>query len=201
MYYVKSRLLNILNKTNTKIYARKCIIKAVNSKEASSFLNTHHIQGAIKGAIKIGLFYNDQLVSLLVMGKLRKCLGSSSNPNSYELLRYCNKLNTCVIGGASKLLKYFETNYHPRMVISYADRRWSNGNLYTKLGFNEPTYSKPNYFYTKDYKNRENRFKYRKDILVKQGYDKTLTEKQIMQQRGYKRIYDCGTLKFTKIYK
>lgn len=43
---------------------------------------------------------------------------------------------------------------------------------------------------------RESRFKYRKSELIKQGFDKNKTEKQIMIDRNYFRIYDCGTLKF-----
>ena len=34
----------------------------------------------------------------------------------------------------------------------------------------------------------------RKSILVKQGYDPNKTEKQIMEERGIPRIYDCGCL-------
>jgi hypothetical protein len=53
----------------------------------------------------------------------------------YELVRFASKLGTQVIGGASKLLKYFEINYNPKSIISYADRRYSNGKLYYALGF------------------------------------------------------------------
>jgi hypothetical protein len=109
--------------------------------------------------------------------------------------RFCNKLNTNVIGGASKLLKHFTRNYNPKEIISYADRRWSTGKLYDVLGFNFKHNSTPNYFYVVNDK-REHRFKYRKDILVKQGYDKNLTEKQIMKNRNIYRIYDCGTITY-----
>ena len=133
----------------------------------------------------------------MTFGGLRKNLGSTYEEGKYELLRFCNKLNTSVIGGASKLLKYFEKTYKPKEIISYADRRWSEGNLYHKLGFDFVHYSEPNYFYVNKLK-RENRFKYRKSELVKQGFDENKTEKQIMEERGYSRIYDCGTIKFIK---
>ena len=55
--------------------------------------------------------------------------------NEYELVRFCNKLNTSVIGGADKLLQYFIRTYQPKEIISYADRRWSQGRLYDKLKF------------------------------------------------------------------
>ena len=113
----------------------------------------------------------------------------------YELLRFCNKLNTTVVGGASKLLKHFIKTVNPKSIISYADKRWSNGNLYEKLGFIHTHDSKPNYFYIVNNK-RENRFSYRKDILVKEGYDKTKTEHEIMLERKIYRIYDCGCMVF-----
>jgi hypothetical protein len=136
----------------------------------------------------------------MTFGELRKSLGNSKKEGSFELLRFCNKLNTNVVGGASKLLKHFENNFEYEEIISYADRRWSNGDLYEKLDFTFISKTRPNYFYVRLDK-REPRFKYRKDILVKEGYDKTKTEKEIMKERGYNRIYDCGSLKFVKTKK
>ena len=195
----KSRLLNIIGKTPNKIFARKCEIREVTPKEAKEFLNANHIQGNVNSKVKLGLYYNNELVSLMTFGNLRKNLGQTHKEGHYELLRFCNKLYTNVVGGASKLLKYFERKYQPVKIISYADRRWSNGDLYKSLGFDFVSYSKPNYFYVMG-PTRENRFKYRKSELVKQGFDVNKTEKQIMEERGYKRIYDCGTIKIEKTY-
>jgi hypothetical protein len=194
---VKSRLKNILGLIDNKIYARKTVIREVSSKDSKDFLNTNHIQGYINSSIKLGLYYNDELVSLMVFGNLRKSLGSKSVDGVYELLRFCNKLNTSVIGGADKLLQYFIKTHKPKEIISYADRRWSRGNMYEKLLFTKTHTSKPNYFYVVNDK-RENRFNYRKDVLVKEGYDKNKTEYEIMKDRGINRIYDCGSICFKK---
>ena len=128
----------------------------------------------------------------MTFGAKRKSLGSKSEEECYELLRFCNKLNTTVIGGASKLLKHFVKVHNPNEIISYCDRRWSQGDLYEKLGFKFDHVSQPNYYYVIKGK-RENRFKYRKSELVKQGFDKNKTEHEIMLERGIYRIYDCGT--------
>ena len=196
---VKSRILNLIGKTPNKIFARNTEIREVESKEAMKFLNDNHLQGKFGAKVKLGLYYNNELVSLMTFGDLRKNLGSTKEIGSYELFRFCNKLNTTVIGGASKLLKHFEKNYKPISIISYADKRWSQGDLYENLNFNLEGTSKPNYFYIKGNK-RENRFLYRKDVLVSEGYDINKTEKEIMKDRGYYRIYDCGTIKFKKEY-
>lgn len=194
---VRSRLLNLMSKTPNKIFARNCEIKEVLPKDSLKFLEENHLQGKLGAKIRLGLYYNNELVSLMTFGELRKSLGSVQTNGSWELLRFCNKLNTNVIGGGSKLLKYFENNYKWKEIISYADLRWSEGELYKTLNFELEHQSKPNYFYTKG-RVRENRFKYRKDALIKEGFDKDKTEKQIMKERGFHRIYDCGTLKFKK---
>ena len=194
---IKSMILNKLGKTPNRIYARKCEIKEINdNKLIRNFLEKNHIQGFIGSKIKIGLFYDNELVSLMTFGKNRIPMGyKNSNINTYEMLRFCNKLNTNVIGGASKLFKYFIKNYNPNEIITYADRSHSNGNLYYKLGFNFLTYTQPNYYYIID-NIRHYRFNYRKDKLIKLGYNKNKTEHEIMIERKIYRIYDSGNLKF-----
>ena len=194
---VKSRLLNLLKLNKNKIYARKCVLKEITSKESKEFLNTNHIQGNVNSNIKLGLYYDDELVSIMTFGKLRKSMGYSTKKGSYEMLRFCNKLNTSVIGGADKLLQYFVKLYQPKEIITYADRRWSQGKLYDKLDFEFIHKTKPNYWYINDDK-REYRFKYRKDVLVKKGFDINKTEHQIMLERKIYRIYDCGANLYIK---
>ena len=192
---VKSRILNFLGKSN-KIFARKCKIKEIDdNKIVKEFLENNHLQGFVGSKIKIGLFYNDELISIMTFGSLRKSLGQKSKENSYELLRFCNKLNTNVIGGASKLFKYFIKNYKPVEITSYADRSWSIGNLYEKLEFKFDHKTRPNYYYFKN-KKRFHRFNFRKDQLIKNGAEPNKTEYEIMTEKGFYRIFDSGNLKF-----
>ena len=188
---VKSRLKNLFKLTENKVYGRKCIIKEVNTKDKTKFLNDNHIQGTIGSKVNLGLYYNDDLVSIMTFGKGRVVMNGVKN--EWELLRFCNKINHSVIGGASKLFKHFIKNYKPNQLISYADRRWSQGNLYNQLGFNKTHNSTPNYFYVVN-NEREHRFKYRKNLLVEGGFDEKKTEREIMYDRGIYRIYDCGNL-------
>jgi hypothetical protein len=113
----------------------------------------------------------------------------------WELNRFCNLLNHNVMGGASKLLNFFIKTYSPNIIVSYSDIRIFDGGMYDKLGFNKISQSKPNYWYVvKDI--RRHRFGYRKSILVKEGFDKSLTERQIMFNRKIYRIYDCGNIRW-----
>lgn len=192
---VKSRIRNLLGMHNTRIYARHTIIKEIDPAQTDKFLTENHTQGSIGSSVKIALYHNDKIVSMMIFGKQRKALGQSSNENVYELLRFCNEINTSIPGAASKLLKYFILKYKPKQIISYADRCWSNGNVYKKLGLKFVHNSPPNYWYIRnDY--REHRFKYRKSELVKQGFDANKSEHDIMIERNIPRIYDCGSIKF-----
>ena len=191
---IKSIIRNIIGKTENKIYARKCIIQNVNDNEKKEFLEKNHIQGNVNSQINLGLYHDGELVSLMCIGKPRINLGrKTSLEDEYELLRFCNKLNTNIVGGASKLFKYFITNYNPTLTISYCDYRWSIGNMYKTLGFTLSHHSQPNYYYIIG-NNRKNRFKYRKSELIKEGFDPEKSEKEIMEERGIHRIYDCGSL-------
>ena len=196
---VKSIIKSKLNLYDKTIYARNCQIKEIPSKIYKNFCDKNHIQGHVKSKIKIGLLFNNELVSIMSFGGLRRSLGSNKKDGSYEMLRFCNKINTRIIGGASKLFNFFLKNYNPKEVISYSDNRYFTGNLYKTLGFTQQKETKPNYFYITDHIKRENRFKYRKDVLVKQGFDPNKTENQIMLERGIPKIWDCGNKKWVFI--
>lgn len=192
---VKSRLLNSIGLSN-KIWARKCKVSFIeDNKLVREFLETNHIQGYVGSVYKIGLFIDNKLVSLMTFGNLRKNLGQSAKKGSYELLRFCNLKGHTVIGGASKMFKFFLENIKPDFILTYADKRWSKGELYEKIGFKKIKNTIPNYFYIIDTK-REGRFKYRKDILINDGFDPLLTEVQIQHKRGYYRIFDKGSIRY-----
>ncbi len=197
---VKSRLRAILNKTRYKIYARKCEVKEISSQTKAKFLNKYHIQGTCSSSINLGLFYRNMLIAVMTFGKRR-----FDKKEGYELIRYCTVSNFTIIGGAGKLLKYFERNWNPSVIISYADLRWSTGNLYKQLGFSLIKTSPPNYWYVhkSSLLNRESRIKYQKHKLSKilDKFDINKTELENMKDNGYDKLYDCGNLVFEKRYK
>ena len=194
---VKSRLRNIFKKTSTRYFARKMIIKEVSQKESKIFLNQHHIQGHGTAKINAGLFdpKTNNLVALMTFSNGRAALNSKFVYGEFELVRFVTDGST-VVGGASRLLKYFIKTYNPSKIISYADLRWSEGNLYKTIGFAE--LSKPiiGYWYVEKYEKRAHRFNFTKQTLVNEGADPNMTEWEIMQELGYDRIWDCGHQKY-----
>lgn len=190
---VKSQIDNILSFSKCKLYARKCIVKQVDRNIVKKFLEENHIQGYIRSSIKIGLFYEDELVSIMTFDNSEG--RKKMNINEFNLSRFCSKKEYNVVGSASKLLKYFIDKYKPKRVISFADLDWSLGNLYYKLGFNLVMTLKPDFKYIVDHK-RINKQRFTKEKLVKLGYDSNLTADKIVENLGISKIYSCGQLKF-----
>lgn len=196
---ISSMVLSSLGVCNS-IYARKCTIRNISSKEHSIFMSHTHLQGPVTAKIRLGLFYEDNLVCCMSFSKSR--FSNSPKKDSYELLRYSTKLNTRVVGGASKLLSYFLKNYSPNEVISYCDRDYSSGNLYSTLGFKMEKILPPSYFYFKHGK-RYNRIGFQKHKLKDklEKFDINLSEKENMINNGYLIIYTSGNKKYTLTYK
>lgn len=193
----KSMLSNSLGKS-VKIFARKCVLKSdIPYDEAKNFLEKNHMQGSDNSPIRIGLYHNGELVSLMTFSKPR-----FSKVYDYELVRYCNKTFHSVVGGASKIFKHFLKSYNPKTVISYADLRYSDGKLYKKLGFCLKENSKLGYFYIKGVGTNKyrkvSRVSAQKHKLPKllETFDEDLTESENMFNNGYRRVWNCGNMVF-----
>lgn len=183
---VKSRIKNILGNTSA-LYGRNCSIREISF--PAEFLRANHLQGAgAPTSINLGLFYYDELVSVMTFRSPR-----FDKDRKWELVRFCTLLDISVVGGASKLLKYFR-NIYPGSIVSYSDKRWSSGELYKTLGFELSHTSAPNYKY---YKGQEvlSRYQCQKHMLkslLPEYYKEELSEKSIMENAGYYAVYDAG---------
>lgn len=179
-----------------KIGARKCKINEVSPSDSRKFLEENHLQGSINSSIRIGLYHNDELVSLITLGKLRKTLNQLHKNNEWELYRFASKLNTNVQGGFTRLLNYFINNYNPAKIHTYASLDHSSGDVYLKHGFVLNHIAQPGYWWVVD-GIKQHRYNFTKQKLIREGEDPNKTESQIMYDRGSYRVWDSGNLKFT----
>ena len=194
---VMSIIKNLIgcNTSNRRIFARNCEIREITASVKNEFLNRTHIQGKDTSTIKLGLFYENELVSVMTFSNNSRFDKSSD----WELMRFSNSLNTNVIGGASKLFKHFIKNYKYKQIVSYSDRRYFTGKIYTTLGFKFAAYTTSNYYYIIDkYKDLQHRMSFQKHKLSKilKDYRPELSEWENMKNNGYDRIWDCGNSKF-----
>lgn len=180
-----NQLKNLLFKNDHKIYARKCEIKIINRDQKSQFLKLNHIQGNDSSKLNLGLFYKNELISVMTF-----CRPRFNKKYDWELSRYCSKNNTNVIGGASRLFKYFINNFmnDNETVISYNDIGKTKGTVYEMLGFEKHSLTSPNYIWWK----KEDIYKTRYQTMM-------INESVIMHNSGYLKIYDSGN--FSWIYK
>ena len=198
---IKSMIKNILGFNSKKVYARKTVIKNISYSICKDFLDKNHRQGNAASSIRLGLYNDSELVSVMTFSKPRSTIGkfSDTNANNFELVRFCSKQNTSVVGGASKLYKYFVSTYTPDCVISFSDRAHTKGGLYKTLGFECITYSDPGYTwvdlktdvsYSRINAQKRNIRKFLQDDSI----DLNKSENQIMVEHGYVRVFDSGTI-------
>lgn len=185
-----------------RLFARKLKIidLTINKQFIKDFLNNNHLQGSCGYRYAFGLCNDkNEVYSIMTFGKSRY------NKNyEYELLRFCNIKNISIIGGASKLLKYFERTIKPISIISYANRDWSQGNLYKQIGFEFIGTTPPNYFYVNDngiFVSRLSAQKSKLKNLLNENFDEKISELSNMISNGYRIYFDTGNLKFVKYYK
>lgn len=179
---IKSYINHIIGKSDKKIYARKCDVKLIEPKEYKKFCELNHLQGYARAKHKIGLYYKDELVSVMSFCTPRV---KSKEVIEYEMIRFCNKLGYSVIGSASKIFKFFLDEIKPKSIITYSDMDKFNSNLYVNLGFQFVGFTEPSYFY---YYNGErvNRFKLRRSNVIKENIDIT----------KYVKVFTSGNKKF-----
>lgn len=172
---IESIVLNHLGKSN-RIYARLCAIKPVPKLDAKQFLIENHLMGPGSGK-SFGLFFNDKLISLIQI----RCKNIENK--IYEISRFCTVLNTTVIGGFSKLLKFTENTIDMSELFTFIDLRYGTGEYLPKLGFKEnKTFLS---FKWVNHTEVLGRMKFPGDS----GY-----------KFGYAKVWDCGQKKFTKTY-
>lgn len=174
------------------IGARKMRVCEISRTEANQFLDLYHLQGAeYNSSYQIGLYYNDELVSVMTFGRPRY-----HNDMDWELIRYCASPKIGVIGGFEKLLAHFRSRHHGRL-LSYMDlnKRFTASNVYEKSGFRCEGVTSPNYSWIQyNTHKRLKRYDTTKAKLIKQGYSAELSEKEIMLSRNYRRVFDAGSM-------
>lgn len=195
---VMLRLQNKLGLLPRLCHARK--LKIINNSDKTllrDFLNNTHIQGTKLGTINLSAIdEHNNIMAVMTFGKSRLGIGKIKNDTKslYEMYRFSSSGN--IPGIASKLFKYFINHYQIDKILSYSDRCWGEGELYEKLGFLKISNTVPNYWYTNNFIDKLHRFGFAKYKLIKEGFDSSLTEFKIMSDRGYSRIYDCGSNKY-----
>lgn len=187
---VKSIIKAKLGLNATRIYARKCRVEKISHDIAKEFLNRNHLMGYKRCSEKYGLFHGDELMQVMTFSRGNK----SRRQSGWEIDRFSTKMGVTVTGGASKLFTAFIRDISPQEVISYADLRYGDGNVYSSIGMTREDDTSVGYWYfkTNDIV-RIHRYHLRKTTEE----NKTgMTEFELRDSEGYHRIYDAGNAKW-----
>lgn len=154
----RGRILALFGESS-KIHGRETSVSRIAQPQLQEFLTKHHTNVPLQAKYKYGLFHQDELVAVATFAPIRT-LKKENNLSSSELIRFCNSSACTVVGGLSKLIKAFIEEKDVQHLMTYADRDWSNGQGYERLGFERVGEKKPQKFWidpdtnTRHYLNR-----------------------------------------------
>ncbi len=189
---VRNMLLLAIGVEGQRVFARKCSVKSLEWSQAKGFFDRYHLQGAGKAGQCYGLFHGNLLVACAVFTK-RLSYRGQQEPGTYELARLAFSCH--VVGGASKLLKAFTRAYPDCLkIVSYSDKRFSRGTLYTALGFTWVDSTPPDYCYVVKGQ-RQHKSLFRRALLPSRlgsKFDPNLSEAENCYNAGVYRLYNSG---------
>lgn len=191
------KIRHILGKSEgIKINARDCEIKSIDKESAIEFLETYHIQGFGKyDGFYYGAFNEGNLIAVMAF--------IEEEPGMWNLTRFATDSRYQCRGIGGKLFKHFIRSHEYVCVKTFADRRWTStvgSNLYEKMGFKNDGFVSPTYtlFANKSHQLiRFHRNSFKKSRIVKLfGFDKRMTTEEMLGKLGYKKIWDCGLIRY-----
>jgi very-short-patch-repair endonuclease len=187
---IKNKILHLCGLSERGVGARKLKIGKVDNVHAHEFVDLYHIQGRTGTVIaSYGAFYEGIMVAVIQFNKQR-------GTNDIELIRFCSD-GKSYPGVFSRLFHHAVMLEGYSKVISFADLRYSDGDLYEKNGFLRTYITKPDYRYVKGVQTFHKSSFTKTQIAKKFNIDvSNITEKEAMTQLKYNKIYDCGKIRY-----
>jgi very-short-patch-repair endonuclease len=176
---VRSMIFSRIGKGQRRVYARSCSFET--SFDRDQFFETNHIMGTRRGARRIGLGQNGEIVCAMLY---------SISGDVLKIERFCNAQNTTVVGGLSKILKKLQ-KIHPEIktVCSWVDRRYGDGHSLETLGFRQVR-TVLGWKWT-DFSKTFNR-----SFCTANMDERRLSEAEHAEEKGLVKIYDAGQTLF-----
>ena len=180
-----------------KVFARECKVIELGKEEFLDFLGKNHLYSPVLCRYKFGLVSGKELVAVVGINKTKY---------GYEIKRIASKRKKVVIGGISKILKFFIKKYKPEGPIrSFLDARFSSPrkNVLQAIGFDFVQWTPPNYYYIHPKERvtflRRELFQKHKLKNILEKFDPQKSEIENVLTNGYWIIFDAGHLLYEKI--
>ncbi len=116
------------------LYARNCEVNFISKEESDPFVADNHSQGKVSvKTINVGLLYKCELVGIAQFSAPRTT--AMKEEYTRELVRLAFKKKTRIIGGASKLIKFYIREKNPADIFTYQDTTGEVTSVYEHCGF------------------------------------------------------------------
>ena len=197
---VRSKLAHLFGRTVKRLSARHGEVVLLEPAEGAAFLEATHLQGAPNGVTHyIGLRIDGRLESVLAWTDEENRLGRRGAP-VIEITRFASALDTTVRGAFGRLVAALKAKSEGATLVTFADHRWSDGDLYKNSGWETVGIVPPRYDYVHAPSarafHRSTFTKAKIRVRLPDVYDATKTERQMMLLTNYVRVYDAGKTKF-----
>ncbi len=182
---------------NIGLHGRKAKIIPLNEKQSSFFLNNYHLQGYVKSKFSYGLVIDEDIIAVGSFSGTRLMKSKGSEYQSAELVRFATKDGITVVGGLSKLIKYFLKQVQVNDLMTYADRDWSLGKGYQQLGFKLSEITAPATIYVNQ-KSLIRYFEHRlpRETLATFDPKNQLDLDDFLAGNGFVKLFNTGNLKY-----
>lgn len=198
-----SKRLQVINRIhsflglNKSIHGRKCRMTALTTVQSRAFYDAYHLQGYVKAEQTYGLILNEELIAAASFSKTRPMKLKGPSYRSAELIRFASKDNFTVVGGLSKLIKHFLKNTIVNDLMTYADRDWSLGNGYDRLGFTLTEVTAPADLYV-NCETLERFFPHRLPKAITETFEhqQIINFEDYLANQGFVKAFNTGNLKY-----
>ncbi len=187
---VISRIESLLGK-NKSVYARLTTVSRLSNAQLSDFFQENHGNYVTKSRYRYGLWHKETLVAAASFTGAKLLRNEEKSWKSAELLRFATHQNTTVVGGLSKLISAFRAEVLPADLMTYADRDWSVGKSYERLGFVHEGNTPPHVFWV--HLPSMQRFSAKQLALQEPDFQEN---EDILRAKNYVRISNAGSMKF-----
>jgi hypothetical protein len=179
-----------LGKINKRIYARQCDIREISTQDSNDFLDINHIQGKCSAHYRIGLILDNTIVGV-------QCY-TENTPRKWTLTRTSFLAGHHIIGGISRMFKFFVNMNDPVEVTDYTDRRLFIASGHCKMGFVQERITSPANNLTNGkelFSRRHYRHWSKRHFKFKMPWDDALTDTENLANNGWWWVWDCGKIK------
>ncbi|MBE7175889.1 MAG: hypothetical protein INR69_05770 [Mucilaginibacter polytrichastri] len=195
---VMARLQSLLGNNQT-IHGRQCRVQRVDKTASAAFLSRFHLQFSAAARFHYGLFHREKLSAVATFSGGRIFDKNSPGRRSHELVRFASLPGITITGGFDKMIRAFADEIRPADIMTYADRDWSDGRGYEKLGFLRENETDPQAFYVHPGE-RIRYYPHRLPEKIMQRFEASGSAdiSAFLRAEGYFRIHNAGNIKFRR---